>query len=145
VSGVYEKEFEVRWNDVDSYGHLGNTRYLEYGNHARISYFQEAQYPVSRQIREGLGAVLLEEQVAYRREALLGQLLTVQFQLTGLSPDGARWRVFHTFLHPDGAVAATLTSSGAWLDIKARKLATPPVELKSVMEAVRSADCETLE
>jgi acyl-CoA thioester hydrolase len=145
MSDAFEKEFEIRWDDVDSYGHLRNTRYLEYGNYARVSYFQESGYPMARQIREGFGPVLLSEQVAYRKEALLGGLLAVRLQITGLSADGARWRVHHEFAHPDGKIAATLTSTGGWLDLSARKLIAPPPALKSLLENVRSADCETFQ
>jgi acyl-CoA thioester hydrolase len=145
MSGAYEKAFEVRWNDVDLNGHLRNTGYQEFANHTRVAYFEDSGFPVSRLLKLGIGPILSSEQVEYRKETFLSQSLTVRVQAVGLSDDGARWRILQTFLHADGRIAATLTSSGGWLDLNARKLVTPPPEIKSLVEALRSADCETLE
>ena len=142
---VFEKVFEVRWDDIDFNGHLRNTRYAEYANYTWLVYFQERDFPLNRMIDAGIGPVLLSEQAEYRKEAFLAQSLAVRVQVVGMSPDGARWRAFHTFLHPDGTTAATRISSFAWVDIKDRKLVAPPPELKSLLEAVRSAHCETIE
>jgi acyl-CoA thioester hydrolase len=144
VSDAFEKVFEVHWADVDPNGHLRNTSYAEYANNARVAFFQEAGFSVSRMIRAGIGPVLLSEQIEYRREAFLGQSLTVRWQTVAMSADGARYRIFHTLLHADGTTAATITSSGAWMDIRLRKLVAPPPEVKALLEMVCSSDCETI-
>jgi acyl-CoA thioester hydrolase len=144
VSEAFEKVFEVRWGDVDFNGHLRNASYVEYANHARVAFFQEVGFPVSRMVRAGMGPVLLSEQIEYRNEAFLGESLTVLWQIVAMSADGARYRIFHRFLHPDGRTAATLTASGAWMDIRRRKLISPPPEVQSLLEMVCSSDCERI-
>ena len=145
MTNVIDKKFEVRWDDIDSGGQLRTTRYLEYARYARISYFQDAGFPRSRMNQMGLGMVVLAEDAEYRDEVFLAESVTVRARVVGLSADGTRWQVAHTFLHSGGKIAAILYTLGGWLDVTARKLTAPPPELKSVMDAVRSADCEIIE
>jgi acyl-CoA thioester hydrolase len=144
VSDAYEKVFEVRWGDVDINGHVRNTSYAEYANNARIGFLQEAGFSVRDLVHADIGPVLFAEQIEYRNEAFIGQPLTVRWQIVAMSADGARWRIFHTFMHPDGTTAATLTSAGAWMSVSLRKLAAPPSEILSLLKTVRSADCELI-
>jgi acyl-CoA thioester hydrolase len=144
VSDAFEKVFEIRWGDVDFNGHLRNTSYVEYANHARVAFFQEVGFPVSRMVRAGMGPILLSEQIEYRKEAFLGECLTVRWQIVAMRADGARYRICHTFLHADGTAAAKLTASGAWIDIRRRKLVTPPPEVRSLLDMVCSSDCEPI-
>jgi acyl-CoA thioester hydrolase len=144
MGGMYEKLIEVRIDDIDLNGHLHNTRYLEYANHARASYFEESDFPVSRIYQAGLGPVMFSEEAKYRHELFLGQFVTLKVQVVGMSADASRWQILHTFLRPDGRQAASLTSSGAWVDIKTRKVKAPPPEITSLMDAVRSPHCTTI-
>lgn len=144
MADVIEKTFEVRWDDVDFNGHLRNARYLEYANYARIAHFQDAGFSVSRMYQMGFSVVALADQIEYRNEVFLSQPVTVRAQVVGMSADGARWRVSQAFLTSDSRKAAILYTLGAWIDVKTRKLTAPPTELKSVMDAVRSEDCEII-
>jgi acyl-CoA thioester hydrolase len=140
----FERVFEVRLADIDQNGHLHNTGYFDYAAHARFMFFQERGVDARWLARENIGIMLLSEQIEYRRETFFGQSLTVTFQLTGMTADMSRWRVFHTFLHEDGTVAATLSSYGAWVDTKRRKIVAPPQEAASLLEEIRSAECELI-
>ena len=145
MSDIIEKTFEVSRDDVNPNGHVRNTRYLEYASYARISYVQDAGFPPSRMCQMSLGMVVLADDAEYYNEVFLGESLTVRARAVGLSADGTRWQVAHTFLRSVGKIAAILYTLAAWFDVEARKLTAPPPELKSVMEAVRSADCEVIE
>ena len=144
MSDVIEKTFQVGWGDVTCDTRLRTTRYLEYASYARISYFQDAGFPVSRMDQMGLGMVVLAEAAEYCNEVFFADSLTVRARVVGLSADGTRWQVAHTFLRSDGKIAAILYTLAAWYDLSARKLTAPPPELKSIMDAVRSADCEII-
>jgi acyl-CoA thioester hydrolase len=144
MDGTYEKLIEVRIDDIDLNGHLHNSRYLEYANHARASYFEESDFPASRIYQAGLGPMTFSEEAKYHHELFLGQCVTLKVQVVGMSADASRWQILHTFLRPDGQHAASLTSSGAWVDIKTRKVKAPPPEIRSLMEAVRSPHCTTI-
>ena len=68
MDSTYEKLIEVRLDDIDLNGHLHNSRYLEYANHARASYFEESDFPVSRMYKDGFGPVMFSEVAEYRHE-----------------------------------------------------------------------------
>jgi acyl-CoA thioester hydrolase len=55
--------------------------------------------------------------------------LTVTLALAGMSPDGSHWIVRNEFFLADGQKAATVNSTGGFLDLNARKLVAPPPEL----------------
>jgi acyl-CoA thioester hydrolase len=42
-----------------------------------------------------VGAVLLSDEIGYRREVFLAEEVAVTCQVTGLSADGARWEMCH--------------------------------------------------
>jgi acyl-CoA thioester hydrolase len=92
----------------------------------------------------GLSMIQLADDAEYCNEVFLSESLTVRARTVGMSADGTRWQVAHTFLRSDGKIAAILYTLAAWFDVEARKLTAPPPELKSVIEAVRSADCEVI-
>jgi acyl-CoA thioester hydrolase len=134
------KLFEVRWDDVDVNGHTHSTKYLEYATHMRFAYMQGAGWDMQKMVESGIAVVLLGEEVEYRKETFLGQVLTVTFQITGMSADGARWQSQHDVLRPDGRVAATIRSRGAWISLASRKIQAPPPELAAAFEPLCSND-----
>jgi acyl-CoA thioester hydrolase len=145
MAQTYVKKLEVRWDDVDVNGHLRNTRYLEYANHARISYFQESGWDARRFLAAEVGPVLLSDEIRYRREVFMAEEVEVTCQVTGLSADGARWEMRHEVRRADGSTAATILSGGGWMGKKVRKLTAPPADLIAVVDAIRSVDCALIE
>src|SRR2546423_12555916 len=85
---VIEKTFEVRWDDINSNGHLRSTRYLEYASYALITYLQDAGFPVSRMHQMGLSIVRLADEAEYCDEVFLSESLTVRARTVGVSADG---------------------------------------------------------
>jgi|EndMetStandDraft_8_1072994.scaffolds.fasta_scaffold504328_1 acyl-CoA thioester hydrolase len=145
MAQTYVKKLEVRWDDVDVNGHLRNTRYLEYANHARISYFQESGWDARRFLAAEVGPVLLSDEIRYRREVFLAEEVEVTCQVTGLSADGARWEMRHEVRRADGSTAATVLSHGGWMGKRTRKLTAPPADLIAAVDAIRSEDCALIE
>ena len=41
---MHLKEFEVRWSDVDANRHLGNSAYINFMSHTRMSFMSEAGF-----------------------------------------------------------------------------------------------------
>ena len=48
-------------------------------------------------------------------------------------------------LRRDGAVAATVTTNGAWFGLRSRRMEAPPPELLSVTDSIKSEDFVVLE
>lgn len=125
----YARTFTVRWSDCDANQHMRNTAYSEYGVDVRMDYFAERGLSFEDMAQRGFGPVLLREEIDYLRELHLGQKVTVDFSLLGLSPDGGRWKVQHELFHADGTKAARMVLTGGFLDLKARKLVLPTPQM----------------
>jgi acyl-CoA thioester hydrolase len=138
--GSYRKSFEVSLSDIDFNGHVRSTRYLEYSANVRYSHLAEQGWDIRRLATSGFGVVSLSEEVRYHRELVLGDSVEVAYQVSGYSADGSRWRAEVTVRKPDGAVAATVTTTGAWLGLRTRRIEAPPPELVATTDAIRSAD-----
>jgi acyl-CoA thioester hydrolase len=140
----YRKSFEIRLDEIDFNGHLHNTKYLEYCSYTRYCHLVEQGWDLRRMGEHGIGAVSLADEIHYRREVQLGDLITVTYQVTGYSADGKRWRSRTQMLRPDGAVAATVTTTGAWFGLRSRRIEAPPPELVAATDSIKSEDFAVL-
>lgn len=145
----FERSYTVLWADLDANRHLRNSAYSDYCSHTRFAYLAEHGLTLERMGELGVGPVLFRESTDYARELRLGDAFTVTFLLSALAPDGSRWRFHHDLyrLEADGQRirAASHDLSGAFFDLRTRKLTLPPPELKAVVDGLtRTADFEAL-
>jgi acyl-CoA thioester hydrolase len=124
---------------MDFNGHLANTAYLDLAADVRMAFFAEHGFPPSEFRRLALGPVVRRDEVEYYREISLHDRVTVTYALLGMSADGARFVIENEILAPMGERAAVVRSTGGWLDLRARKLVTPPEELLAVFRLVPRA------
>jgi len=70
----------------------------------------------------------------------------VTLSVCGRSEDGSRFRLRNRILRDqDETLAATVTTTGGWLDLRARKLRVPPPEIAALLSSLeREPDFETL-
>lgn len=129
---TYTKSFEVRWSEIDVNWHMRNTAYSELGTATRIAFLSENGFPPDAFLHQGFGPVILREETKYHREIRLGQIVTYTLQLSGMSPDGSHFEMYHDIL-VDGGLAGIHRAEGSWLDLAARKLRTPPDPLQAAM------------
>jgi len=52
--------------------------------------------------------------------------ISITVELAGLASDGSRFKLRNEILRADGQLAAHVASTGAFLDLDARKLMVPP-------------------
>ncbi len=142
---MYQKTLQAGWGDMDLNGHMGNTAYLNKAGDVRMMFFAEHGFPVSEFARLRIGPVIQKEELEYFREVNLLEEITVTFAGAGLSEDGSRFIVRNEFFRADGKLIARVTSTGGWLDLSARKLIAPPVELfKAMQELTSTSDFQQL-
>ena len=145
TSKFFEKHFEVGWRDVDPNGHLANMTYLEYAVDTRVAFFDSCGFPPQNFLSHGFGPVIKSDFVEYFREVIMLQKLTVTMENGGFSEDGSRFRVINAFFKEDRAPVARVTSIGGWLDLKLRKLTTPPdVLIQAWRSLPKTEDFEVL-
>jgi acyl-CoA thioester hydrolase len=138
---MYAKQLYVGWGDLDANGHMRNTAYLDRAADVRMFFFAEHGFPVREFARLGLGPVIRQDTIEYRRECHLLEPIRVTLAFQALSADAARFVVVNEFLRGESQLAARVVSTGGWLDQRARALAAPPPALAEVLRtAPRTAD-----
>ena len=135
----YAREFLAGWGTMDFNGHLANTAYLDLAADIRMAFFAEHGFPPAEFRRLGLGPVVRKDELEYFREVGLHDTVTVTYAARALSPDGARFVLENEIWLPSGERAATVRSTGGWLDLRARKLVAPPAALNAALQRVPRA------
>jgi len=134
--GRYAKEFLAGWGAMDFNGHMANTAYLDLAADVRMAFFAEHGFPPREFRRLALGPVIRKEELEYFREVGLHDTVTVTYALLAMSADGARFVIENEIWSAAGERAATVRSTGGWLDLRARKLVAPPAELLAAFARV---------
>jgi acyl-CoA thioester hydrolase len=134
--GRYAKEFLAGWGAMDFNGHLANTAYLNLAADVRMAFFAEHGFPPSEFRRLAIGPVIRKDEVEYFREIGLHDTVTVTHAMAAMSSDGSRFIIENEIWSPRGERAATIRSTGGWLDLRIRKLVTPPADLSAALTQI---------
>lgn len=79
----FYKDIEVRYGDLDPQGHVNNSRYLTYFEHARIHYLLHLGLWRGGSF-SGIGIILADAQITFLSPAKFGQRLKVGTRVTRL-------------------------------------------------------------
>ncbi|MFF0593933.1 acyl-CoA thioesterase [Streptomyces antibioticus] len=116
----------VRGYETDTQGHVNQSVYLNYAEHARWSLLHAAGITQTALQARGVGPVALETTIRYRRELLAGD--EVDITCAFLWGEGKTFRIEQTIRKADGTVSAEITAVGGLLDLKERRLMADPRE-----------------
>lgn len=142
---MYLKEFEVRWNDLDANRHLGNSTYIEYMSHTRMSFFIENDMSVDLLAKNDLGPIALYEHIHYFKEILLGEPIKVSLEVAGYTDDIRFVKFHHNFYDARGQHLAHAEILFAFIKLSTRKLgALPETFIKKVRSFPKSEDFRIL-
>ena len=145
MTEIFQHTIQIGWGDMDANGHMRNSAYLDAASNVRMIYFIAHGFAVPELARLRIGPIALKDVLVYRRELHLLDEVTVPLETAGRAQDGSRFRLRNTFYRPDGKLAATLTTDGAWLDLERRRITRPPENLLAAMQAMtRTEDFEIL-
>lgn len=122
----YSKTFEVIWADMDPNRHMRHTAYNDYAAQVRVTFMADNGLSLEEMEKLQLGPVLFKEETRFLSEVRMGEKITVDLQISGLSADGERWRMVHHIYKSDGKLSAIISVDGAWIDMEKRKLKPPP-------------------
>lgn len=136
----YEVEFNTKWADFDANRHMRHTAYNDYAAEVRIRYFAYAGFPVDTIAADGIGPILFTENTSFRKEIHLGETITTNARLLGLSEDKSRWKIRHEVFNQAGKLAATIEVYGAWIDLHKRKLAVLPEKYDTLMNKMEKTE-----
>ena len=132
---VFSLPIALRWADLDPNGHVRHSVYYDWGAMTRVAFLDRQGVGLHWMAGNHMGPVLFREEAKFLREIRHGDELVMDLRLAGATPDGRKWRMRHRILR--GAdLAATVEVDGAWLDLAARKIATPPAEMARAFDAL---------
>ena len=142
---TYSKTYRIRFSDIDANRHVNNAAYIDAAGEVRYEFFAENGFPPARFEQLGIGPVYTKISIQFLREVLLGETVTVNFTLTGLSPQGMFWKVHHDIFKSNGKKAVSIDMEGTILDLTTRKPVLANEDLMRVFQMIqRSEDFEIL-
>ncbi|MEU9517659.1 acyl-CoA thioesterase [Streptomyces sp. NPDC048224] len=124
MSEPFSVPVTVRGYETDTQGHLNQSVYLNYAEHARWSLLQAAGIRQAELVAGGVGPVALETTVRYRRELLAGDEVTVSCAFEW--GEGKTFRIRQVVTKADGTVAAEIDAVGGLMDLTERRLVPDP-------------------
>lgn len=137
--------FASKWSDFDPNRHMRHTAYNDYAAEVRVRYFRDQNFSIEEFTKHNLGPILFTEETSFRKEIHLGENITVDFKLSGLSKNNERWKITHQVFNEAGKLSAIIKVYGAWIDLTKRKLTVPPEEAQHLFDiAERSEDFEEI-
>ena len=141
----YSGTYEIRWSDLDANGHVNYAAYIDATGDLRYRFFTEHSFPPERFVELGIGPIYTDIHARFLREVRRGETITITYFLTGLSPEGRRWKVHHDILKSSGKKAVSIDIEGTILHMTTRKAVAPTDELLQTFNLVpRTADFEIL-
>jgi len=136
----YTLEFNTKWADFDANRHMRHTAYNDYAAEVRIRYFAFAGHSVNMIATDGIGPILFTENTSFRKEIHMGETITANARLLGLSKDKGKWKIRHEVFNQDGKLAATIDVYGAWIDLHKRKLTLLPEKYATLFDKMEKTD-----
>jgi acyl-CoA thioester hydrolase len=116
----------VRGYELDTQGHLNQAVYLQYAEHARWELLRAAGVGQDKLLATGIGPVVLETTIKYRRELRGGDEVTITCEFDW--QQGKTFRIRQEIRKLDGTVAAEISVLSGVLALTARKLVDSPGE-----------------
>jgi acyl-CoA thioester hydrolase len=135
----YSRTYEIRWSDIDANGHVNYAAYIDATGDLRYRFFSEHNFPPERFLQLGIGPVYTAIHALFLREVRLGETVTINYALSGLSPQGGHWKVHHDILKSNGKKAVTIDLEGAILDLATRKPVLPIIVLLQTFNLIPPA------
>lgn len=137
--------FTTRWADFDANIHMRHTAYNDYAAEVRLRYFMEHNVTIQDFTKEKTGPILFEENTRFLKEIHMGEDISVNLKVIGLSRNGERWKIQHEVFNKQGKLSAIITVYGAWLDLVQRKLTIPPKKFQTIFDTVeKTSDFEEI-
>lgn len=126
---TYEKNYQVRWADLDPNAHMKSVAYLEYATHTRFAFLNDKGFGIAYLRKAAISPILFEERINFYRECPPQEQITVNNVVVSLGSDGRKWHMKHEFHNASGALCAVVSAKGAWFCLNERKVVAPPQEI----------------
>ena len=136
----FKVTFATKWADFDPNRHMRHTAYNDYAAEVRVRYFRDQKFSIEEFTKHNIGPILFTEETSFRKEIHLGENITVDLKLSGLSKNEDRWKIIHQVFNEAGKLSAIIKVYGAWIDLTKRKLTIPPKEAQLLFDAAEKSE-----
>ncbi|MCL7753989.1 thioesterase family protein [Polaribacter sp. Z022] len=136
----FKVTFTTKWADFDPNRHMRHTAYNDYAAELRVRYFRDQNFSINDFTKHNIGPILFTEETSFRKEIHLGENITVDFKIAGLSKNNERWKITHQIFNEAGKLSAIVKVYGAWIDLTKRKLTTPPKEAQHLFDNAEKSE-----
>ena len=136
----FTRNLQIRWSDLDPNFHLRHSVYYDWGAFCRMEFL--TNYGLTTQVMQQLniGLILFKEECVFRKEVQYGDDVTIGLQIILSKKDYSRWSIQHQIMKNKEILCAVLRVDGAWMNIRERKLASPPEIVHEVFEQMPRSD-----
>lgn len=142
----FKQQFQVIWADLDPNAHMRHTAYNNYAAQVRVGLFDKLNLPLNKLVASGYGPVLFHEDTTFKKEVFMSEEITVDCAAMAFRKDLKIWKFRHQVLKQNGELACTIIATGAFMDLKQRKVVVPPKEITDMLEQIpKTADFFWLE
>ena len=136
----FKVEFTTKWSDFDPNRHMRHTAYNDYAAEVRVRYFATQNFSIKEFTKHNIGPILFEEYTSFLKEIHLGENITVNLKLSGISRYNERWKFTQEIFNEKEKLAAIIKVYGAWINLTKRKLTAPPKEIQHLFNNVDRTD-----
>ena len=136
----FKVTFLTKWADFDPNRHMRHTAYNDYAAEVRVRYFAKHNFSIDEFTKHNLGPILFTEETSFRKEIHLGENITVNLKIAGLSKNNERWKITHEVFNEACKLSAIIKVYGAWIDLTKRKLTIPPPEAQHLFDLAEKID-----
>lgn len=131
---TFSKDIQVRWSDLDPNFHLRHSVYYDWGAFCRVEFLNAYGLTADVMVALQFGPILFREECVFRREIRSGDEVKINLQVLQSRRDYSRWSIQHQITKNGGTLCAVLSVDGAWMNLRERKLMSPPEKVIDVFE-----------
>jgi acyl-CoA thioester hydrolase len=137
---------KILWSQIDPNLHVRHSAYADIAASARLELLREGAVSLEALQRDYFGPILFKEELEYRKEIRDTQVVTVKSFLKRIERNFSKWSMISEIYREDGELACIVTVHGAWIDLKARKIASLPEQYRaSFLKTPQTPDFELID
>lgn len=141
MTAPFRRDFRASWVDMDYNQHMRNAAFLGYAEQMRMLFLEQGGWTMAQFKAEGIGPIVLEDTLAYKKELKLLEPFSVDLALAAANERGSRARIRSRFFRTsDEALCAVVESSVIWLDLERRRPVVPPEALRRAWLGLSKTD-----
>ncbi len=127
---IFKTEIQIRINDINYGGHLGNDTVLSIAHEARLRFFK--QHNFTELNVGGAGIIMVDAAVQYKAEAFYGDIILVEIAVTDITRVGCDF-VYRYTNKNTGTVIAIVKTGIVFYDYNRKKVVSVPERFVSVI------------